>query len=540
MKTKFLTFALLFITVSTFAQQLEYQVLASEVKRPKELNKAYLGIATPYEDNILCIASTYKLPLVDTKLLVMDKQLNIVKFVTLPDKYKKYSFTYLCKIGNHHIISIYKGLHDRLLGLLDENLQLVTTYQLGHDFTFERVVYHEEDYVVLNVNGHQLIKVDENLNVLQKSTVEAPLNFYINDWRSSLINGHIALEKPSTIYFIDLESLEISTKLNLPENYYSFFCENVFSVHSYTWDKDYNGDWSYIAKMYDYKGTLLQELNLKADNKDTHKVEQWCDDLWDKSQNRFIVARTTKPSMSASTQLAFYIIDKDKIETRRIEDLNIDYTVSSIQLLDIEDESIRILIASQGYLQVLSVDLQTLSHEVLLTKKCDAAFPKHPSMRKNEAGYYLVWNDVQVNQLKSNGADGTAYDKYSAIVFISKDMSECKIHTSSYLTLEQSVSNQFMEKQDFDNFVVILHREPRYNKFNKNTQMNELQFYVLDNHGNKTIKATGLDYFRSNQPRIKKFSPSEYYLLYTPLTQVGDVPGTDVYSLFKLTFKEMQ
>ena len=154
MKTKFLTFALLFITVSTFAQQLEYQVLASEVKRPKELNKAYLGIATPYEDNILCIASTYKLPLVDTKLLVMDKQLNIVKFVTLPDKYKKYSFTYLCKIGNHHIISIYKGLHDRLLGLLDENLQLVKTYQLGHDFTFERVVYNEEDYVVQGEKLH--------------------------------------------------------------------------------------------------------------------------------------------------------------------------------------------------------------------------------------------------------------------------------------------------------------------------------------------------------------------------------------------------
>lgn len=312
-KRNLLLSAMIFCVTMSFAQQLEFHELTPARKRPKELNNASTSIIDPYGDDLLCAVIVPRLPVPGGKLVILDKQLDVVKEITLPEQYKKYSYTLLSKIGNRYIISIYKGLKDRLLGLMDENFQLIKTYQLSHKYTFEREIFQTDDYAILNVNGLELIKVDADLNVLQTGYLSNKFNLYLGSWNKLLNNGLILIRKPEYMCLLNPETLETVSEIELPKPYLSD--ERVGSTYvidgdgvlgsirsfKFNWEvwkdlmwthEDFSGDWKYVATLYDRNGKKLQECTLQAEGQPNKScVEQYCNAVWDKHNSQMIIAR---------------------------------------------------------------------------------------------------------------------------------------------------------------------------------------------------------------------------------------------------------
>ncbi len=537
-----LTTLLFLATTMLFAQQLEFQDHTPARKRPKELNKSMTTIIAPYGDDLLCSVIVPKLPVPNGKMVVLDKQLDVVKEITLPEQYKKYAYTCLSKVGNRYIISIYKGLKDRLLGLLDENLQLIKTYQLSHNFTFERKIYNAGNYVILNVNGYEVIKVDEELNVLQTGKLSNKFNLYIRDWSSKMLNnGLIVIRKPEYVCLLNPETLKIVSEIELPKPHRSderagytalLDGDEVFgSIRSIkynremwkdaTWiHEDFSGDWTYVATLYDRNGEKLQELTLQAEEeKFKSGVEQYCDAIWDEHNNQMIVARawqncimekgakTTVKTVEVPGKLALFTMDKNTKKTKNIENWKIDFPVSTIKILNMDENNVYLLLCGQDIMSIVSVNMSTLAYENLLTKPIEGTLAGHPEMCSNDAGYCLVSNDTQVNTKKTGSS--IFYDCENTELFISKDMKTVQSYHTVYLAEDNTVSNSIVKELSHPNMFVIQHEKPE----GKIISGKELFYDVIDNKGNRQTVTTNLHFFRGITQPVQ-ISPNEYYLLY--------------------------
>lgn len=565
-KILLLTTLLFLATTMLLAQQLEFQELTPARKRPKEIKKNNITmIIAPYGDDLLCSVIIPKLPRALEKMMVLDKQLNVVKEITLPEQYKKYSYTYLCKVGNRYIISIYKGFKDRLLGLLDENLQLIKTYQLAHDYVYERELYNAGDYVILNVNGLELIKVDEELNVLQSGRLNQRMFLYNVEWTSrKLNNGYIAIEKPKShlVCLINPETLETVCDVELPNpvphdgRFYStrpgyahilYGDKEWGGICSYTYNRevwkdlvwtheDFPGDWIYAVSLYGNNGEKLQEVTLQAEEENFKScVEQYCDAIWDEHNNQMIVARawqnysivkgskTTIKTVEGPGKLTLYTMDRNTKETKHIENLGIDFPVSSVKILNTDENNVYVLLGGQNIMSLVSVNRKTLAYEQLLTKQIEGTLVGHLGMHTNDAGYCVVSNNIQRNTKKI----GTSiyYDCESTVLFISKDMKIVQPYHSIYLTEENTVSSSISKQLSRPNMFVIQHETPE----GKIISGKILQYDVIDGMGNKQEVPTHLRFFRGITKPVQ-ISPNEYYLLYDYETKT--------FKLCKLTLSE--
>lgn len=537
-----LTLLLFCATTMLFAQHLEFQDLTAAIKRPKEIsNSASTTIIAPYGDNLLCSVLIAKLPVPDGKMVVLDKQLNVVKVIVLPEEYKKYSYTYLCKVGNRYIISIYKGLKDRLLGLLNENLELIKTYQLSHEYVFERAIYKADNYVILNVNGRQLIKVDEELNVLQSGYLDSKFLLYRRDWDKQVLgNGFVVIQKPDYLFLLNPETLKRVCEIELPKLYGDYERVNFTSllkgdgdfgsIRSFTYNhevwkdlmwlrEDFPGDWVYIATLYSRYGNKLQELRISAKDSPTGCEEQYCDVIWDEHNHQMIVARasqnytiaktakTTNKIVDGAGKLTLYALSPNKTETKPIETLHIDFPVSSVKILQANKQSVIVLLGGQNIMSVVSVDMKSLAYECLLTKQIEGSLVGHVGLHTNDAGYYVTCNHNEVDTKKAGRA--TFYNCENIVLFISKDMKNVQSYRTLSSTKDHTVSNYIYSDLCRPDMVVIQHEEPAGKDFTNK----ELQYYTIDNNGNRQIIPTGLIFYRGITKPVQ-FSPTEYYLLY--------------------------
>lgn len=540
-KRNLLLTAMLFCVTMSFAQQLEFQDLTPARKRPKELSHSITTIIAPYGDDLLCAVIVPKMPVPGGKMVILDKQLDVVKEITLPEQYKKYSYTLLSKIGNRYIISIYKGLKDRLLGLMDENFQLIKTYQLSHKYTFEREIYKTDDYAILNVNGLELIKVDADLNVLQTGYLSNKFNLYLGSWNKLLNNGLILIRKPEYMCLLNPETLETVSEIELPKPYlsdervgstYVLDGDEVFgSIRSFkfNWEvwkdlmwthEDFSGDWKYVATLYDRNGKKLQECTLQAEGQPNKScVEQYCNAVWDKHNSQMIIARawqnctltkgakTTEKTVEGHGKLTLYTLSKNSKETKHIENLKIDFPLSSVQILNTDEDNVYVLLGGKDIISLVSVNMKTLAYENLLTKQIEGTLGEHFGMYTNDAGYCLISNNIQVNTKKAGSS--TFYDCESTEIFISKDMKKFKSYHTLYLADDNTVHNSICTNLCRPNMFVIQHEKPE----GKIISGKDLYYDIIDDHGNRQTVPTGLHFFRGVSQPVQ-ITPNEYYLLY--------------------------
>lgn len=510
---KLLIFASLLASVLVSAQQIKFQETTPYIEKAKDFQKKTISFKDNIGDLLVCNFLTYKPDVSLSEIVLLDKNLNIVQRIELQGEYKNYSTKYLGKFGKNYIISIYKGINPRFLGLLDENWKLVKTLPLQKGYVYETLLHADDKYAYVQVEGWNIIKIDEQLNVLQKQRTQEYINTYNNSFTTKVKDGKIYLRilgyspamynQPSLtrfIYRFDQETLQ-ETKIDMFEkdgtgDYQVYYGKDVIACVDYSHGR---------ARILDYNGFQLQETTFPQIKDYSTKAEHTIQTHWLDS-DELIIAHMPKMSQNNRTDITVIRLNRDGEQTVKLPNVEI-AGKAQMTILDCENNDVRLFIGRENGFSVMAVNIPSGACRTLLEKPCNLAF-EHAGTRKNDAGYILCTHRTEKTSVQNND---TYYKTDQAQIFITKDFSNATVYTARYDTKNGSSTDVIYNDSTYKDFALILHSEPVYDKKGKPTSAYEIRFHMIDKSGNRTTVASDMYYYMKN-PLVFKCSSTEYFL----------------------------
>lgn len=511
MKKLFVISSLL-ITVMMSAQQIKFQETTPYIKKTKDFQKKQITFVNIIGDTLVCNFQTFRPDVPLSEIVLIDKQLNVLRHIELPSEYKKFSAKYLGKFGKHYIISIYKGLNTRFLGLMDENWQLVRTLPIQKGYIYETLLYKDDRYAYVQIEGWNIIKIDEDFNILQKQRTQEYINTYSNGFSVKEKDGKLYVRingyRPSMynlpsltrfIYCFDKETLR-ETKIDLFEHngasdYQVYYGKDVIACVDNSRGR---------ARILDYNGIQLQETTFPQIKNYATKAERTIQTFWMKN-DELIIAHMPKESQNNRTDITIIRLNQDKVQTVNLPNVEI-AGKAQMTILDCEDNDVRLFIGRENGFYVMAVNFPSGTCRTLMEKRCDLAF-EHISRMKNDAGYYLCTHRSTMTRMQNHD---TYYMTDQAQIFITKDFSNATVYTAQYETKNSSPSDVFTYDANYKDFALIRHSEPVYNPKGRPTSSYEIRYHMIDKFGNRTTIMSDMYYW--NNPLVIKISSTEYFL----------------------------
>jgi len=509
---KILVIASVLVSVLMSAQQIKFQETTPYIKKAKEFQKKTIVFSSIADDLLVCNFLTYKPDVSLSEIVLLDKQLNIVRQIELPSEYKNFSAKYLGRFGKNYIISIYKGANPRFLGLMDENWQLLKTLPIAKGFVFETLLYADDTYAYVQIEGWTIIKIDKQFNVLQKQRTQEYINTYNNRFTVKEKDGKIYVRilgyRPSMynlpsltrfIYCFDKETLR-ETKIDMFENdaasdYQVYYGKDVIACADFSHGR---------ARILDYNGIQLQETSFQQIKDYATKAERTIRTYWLDS-GELIIAHMPKESQNNRTDISVIRLNRNGAQSVTIPNVEI-AGKAQMAILDCEDNDVRLFIGRENGFYVMAVNLPSCACRTLLEKSCNISF-EYVSSKRTDAGYYLCTNRSEKTQTQNHD---TYYKTNQAQIFITRDFSNAIVYTAQYETKNGSSSDVFCNDSTYKDFALIRHGEPVYDKHGKPTSAYEIRYHLINKSGDRTIVATDMYYL--NEPIVIKYSPTEYFL----------------------------
>lgn len=520
MKTKIFLCLIVLIACSFLlsAQELQFKDISSEVAKPQKLKNWQVSIKERADDNfILSSVAPYR-------LFITDKNLNIIQNITLPEEYKKMDISYLCRLGNHHLVLIAKGYKKMQLGLLNEHFDLIKTYLLSPKWAFMRLICKDSNYAYLNVNGNTFIKVDENLNIIAQRDNVA--NLYSNNWTAHIEGDTLFLKLSNTLTLFDKNNFntfssvkfKYSSETNSPTNpsyHRIIYGKNKiaeFGTHRILQGWNYVDD--FYAYLYDYN-KQLQEFTVNSTYDKTEGTDQILDAVFDEHEN-LVLARvwrkwekSDKERQYSNPYLTFTIISENGIET-------IDYgefekgLCTPIYLLKVENKEAVLCYGKQSEYKVIAIDMQRLTNRTLLTQTCNFEVanlkPTYTNKWENKSGYLLEFTqNIKLSNISGN--QNTYYDMINTLIYINKDFTTTTQYRSKQYTGMTHFFFNDVKSDKKDNYFLLDHAEPHYSGKSRNYYHTDSQYYLINQQGQFRMLDLGSDV------SLLPYQHNKYYVL---------------------------
>jgi|GEM_PF-3135939 len=528
MKTFIKTFFLLFcvIPATVFSQKLIFHPF---VDKPKEYQKGKVIMRSKFNDELICYNRDQK----KRTYFLLDSTLTLIKTIRLPEEYKKWNMTIHCRLGNNHIISLNKGLRNRMLGVMDENFNLVKTYPLGRDFAFELCVYSDTTYAYFNINGKQLVKIDKDLNILSRN--DDFLNFFSSGGRIWKKGEYLYIDNTHK-FFYDMFSGSQRTEAGLLFKVNTNNLQDIKTVdigngsHFYGtttigqfYETEYNNTHKIIASLRDYEGKIYCEHKIEYTSNYNTDNRQFCDIFFNKENDEYVLAQinhkwqlTNKQKIYDPPTLIFYILSKNGVKSIDLGELDYDFS-HPLWLLDYNNDTAHVLIGGDKLFRLQEIDLKNKTTKTLIETKCERDFSNYKLKQlmhgkyENNIGWCL---DITQNLGYTNKKEN-AINIQNAIIFVNKDFSRCEIIDSDFIYdispfYTSYYENKFIGVDIYKDFFFIKCKKQKHDK-----GLVERQLWFVKTNGYKLDYALGLDNvadYDSNFDALK-VSDNEYYYL---------------------------
>jgi len=536
MKTKFLSpaFILLVMLMPMEAQQLSYQKITFDVKKPKEYHMPISGptgaqlspgdikINAVSGNKIFCTATDKSCK---HHVIVLDKtNMNVLHSLALPEPYEKAASEYICQFGDKHIVSflVYSVSRKKEplygIALVDNDLNIIKMNTSFFHFGVAPL-YTSHQMAILGNGGHKFT-VDSDLNIIaenEKSIVINPtMGYYfpanLHEW---VIGDKLNVFVYNSYFQIDLNTLEVTAL----KNQIPLFTTKNASEHPIQFNLLHNDMvWAIVeqspsqsrAQLFDYSGNKLQEYTYDG-----------ISDAILTDDGRLCIAKIS-PSNKGNIQIHI-LSTSGKGENMEFEGC-LSGNTSALFCLRNTGNKIDVLVGAEQNAQVITIDLSNQTYLTIKQFSTNAYIGGKNTMQKREGknGWYFY---VTTNMDKFYYNNTESYNWRNSVFFLNHDYSNFEAWEKTYKHLLSPIYYNIINDVTVCDYALYSFSNPHYWSEKDSPTFYHPNFFLIDKDGKMQNVAVDEN---ATFTQIFKVSETEYLLFsnYSKTFRLGELTIT--------------
>lgn len=543
MKSKLLVFILFFGIIPIVAQQLNYQKVTSNVKKPKEFymptsssniqttlgltGKGTIQINAVTNNKLLCTATDkhFKKHVISLSYNNLE-----IQYLVLPEPYNNAVSAYVCQFGDKHLITFIVPSVSRKkkplygLALVDEDLNIIKMNTHIYHNGVEPLFANSQFAILGNIKKYV---VDSTLNILTSDSIGYPiinahiLNrfYYANKKIPANYTRWVEGDKLSVFiydyyYQIDLNTLEISTIVrNIPrltERNTSNPTQLNILHNEKVWTVIENSSSLMHVQVYDYNGNRLQDYTYNG-----------MSDAILTEDGRLYIANVS--SDKRTIQLNILNIAGEK-ETLNFTNLLSD-NATFLSCLKTSDDKLDILIGTAKKAQVITIDFANQTYSTSRQFSTNAYVGGECTMLKKEGkdGWYFY---ATTNMGKFYYNNTESYNWQNSVFFLSQDYTRLCVWEENYKHLLSPIIYRIVNDISISDFALFSYSKPHYWSEKEPPIIYQPSYILIDKEGKRQDIVTDEN---AKYTQLFKVSESEYLVLcnYAKIFRLGKLTIND-------------